>query len=265
MAPVIFLKRAAHVAKRFVPVPVRRELARAGNFMGLGLPTEVAFPSIFLALKTLQALGARPSFCVDVGAYHGEWTKLFLDVFPESHVLMLEAQESKRARLEEFASTQAGRVTMEVALLGAKDGVSVQFHEMETGSSVFEENSHFPRTSTARTTKTLDSVLESTRSPKVDFLKLDVQGYELEILRGGTRALKEADAVLLEASLVPINRGCPLIADVMAFMSGAGFNLFDFCSQTRRRDGVLWQTDLLFLRSNTSFSPPAALSRKNWG
>jgi hypothetical protein len=69
----------------------------------------------------------------------------------------------------------------------------------------------------------------------------------------------------LEASLVPINQGCPLIAEVMAFMSAAGFNLFDFCSQTRRRDGVLWQTDLMFLREGAAFSPPATLSRDNWG
>jgi hypothetical protein len=135
---------------------------------------------------------------------------------------------------------------------------------METGSSVFEETSPYSRAKVTKSTKTLDGILVAGKYPSVDFIKLDVQGYELEVLKGAALAMKQSEAVLLEASVVPINSGCPLIAEVIAFMTSNGFVLFDFCSQIRRKDGVLWQTDLLFLKASSSIRPKAALDSSNW-
>jgi len=98
----------------------------------------------------------------------------------------------------------------------------------------------------------------------VDFIKMDVQGYELEVLRGATRAMAQAQAIYLEVSLVPINQGCPLIDEVMQFMTGRGFRLLDFCSQNRRKDGILWQTDLMFVRNGTPLVPEPVLDASNW-
>lgn len=85
------------------------------------------------------------------------------------------------------------------------------------------------------------------------------------MLKGGSRALSGAEAVLVEASLVPVNSGCPLIADVVDYLDKRGFRLFDFCSQVRRLDGVLWQTDLLFLRSGSQFLPRAGAHKRDMG
>jgi hypothetical protein len=69
----------------------------------------------------------------------------------------------------------------------------------------------------------------------------------------------------METSLVPVNSGSPLFAEVIQFLAERGFQLFDFCSQVRRTDGVLWQTDLLFLRSNSRFAPKPELTHEKWG
>jgi hypothetical protein len=103
-----------------------------------------------------------------------------------------------------------------------------------------------PSTTVTKTSVRLDTLLK--RYPPPDFIKLDVQGYELEVLKGGPQSLHAATAILMEASTLPINQGCPLIADVFAFMDQADFRLFDFCTQVRLRNGILWQTDLLFLK-----------------
>jgi hypothetical protein len=135
---------------------------------------------------------------------------------------------------------------------------------METGSSVFAETSPYQRTTVQKTARSLDGILATGTHPVANFLKLDVQGYEVEVLKGASRALSQVEAVLMETSLVPINAGCPSFAEVVGFMAAAGFQLFDFCSQVRRTDGVLWQTDLLFLRRNSSFSPEPRLTHDNW-
>lgn len=203
--------------------------------------------------------------CIDVGAYHGEWAGMFLDIFPDSRVLMIEAQEAKRPILERAVAGSRGRVALEVALLGAERGREVEFSEMETGSSVFPEASHFPRTVVRKPLTTLDHLLAECAgwgSPQC--IKLDTQGYELEVLKGGRRTLSTVDVVLMEVSLVQINDGCPLLADVVAFMHEAGFRPFDFCSQIRRRDGVLWQTDLLFIRREGAIQIDPRLTPDNW-
>jgi glycine cleavage system regulatory protein len=115
----------------------------------------------------------------------------------------------------------------------------------------------------ARSLSALDELL-GPDAPRVDFMKLDVQGYELEILRGAARAMEQAQAVYLEVSLVPVNDGCPLFNEVMQFMDAKGFRLLDFCSQTRRKDGVLWQTDLMFVKTGSPLVPEPVLDGGNW-
>ncbi len=84
-------------------------------------------------------------------------------------------------------------------------------------------------------------------------LKVDVQGYELEVLRGGTRTLALAEVVLLEVSLLEYNQGAPLMPEVVAFMASAGFVPYDVCGQFRREtDNALCQIDIMFVRRESA-------------
>lgn len=42
------------------------------------------------------------------------------------------------------------------------------------------------------------------------------------------------------------------------------FCLLDFCSQTRRRDKALWQTDLLFIKNDSPYLPIPENNPDNW-
>jgi hypothetical protein len=80
----------------------------------------------------------------------------------------------------------------------------------------------------------------------------NVQGFELEILKGGRKALGASEVVIMEASLLPYNEGAPLFADVVAFMHREGFSIYDFCGQNRREtDHALFQTDVVFARKES--------------
>ncbi|MBN1529337.1 MAG: FkbM family methyltransferase [Thermoleophilaceae bacterium] len=56
-------------------------------------------------------------------------------------------------------------------------------------------------------------------------LKLDVQGYELRVLRGASGLLPEVGVVESELSVVPLYEGAPLIADMLNALAEAGFRL----------------------------------------
>jgi FkbM family methyltransferase len=249
--------------KQITPRLVRGFVARLERFYASG--SVDSFPSQEGAFYTLKKLGWNPKSCIDVGAYHGEWAKMFLSIFPNSKILMIEAQEGKRGILQKAAIESRNRLVYEMALLGANDGQEVSFIEMETGSSVYEESSSVKRAKTVKKLISLDSLVK--KHP--DFastiaLKIDTQGYELEVLKGCPNLLKLLDVVLLEVSLVNTNKGAPLFAEVVSFMTSNGFKLFDFCSQIRRKDGVLWQTDLLFIQVNSNIEIPTELTGKNW-
>lgn len=190
-----------------------------------------------------------PRFALDIGAYKGEWTKLLKAKYPACDVMMIEPLRHHYGTLKEVIADHAG-VQLSPWLLGRRDGAPVTFYEMETGSSVFEEQSDFPRCKTERTTFALDTLLEN--EPRtVDLIKIDVQGYELEVLAGGRKRLAEAKAVLMEANLVELNKGAPLIADVFAFMTSAGFRCTNIENLTYAGGVLLWQVDLTFVRESS--------------
>lgn len=238
---------------------------RLGQYYQKGLnDLGCEFPSPQGSFHALKRLGWQPKLCIDVGAFQGGWAYMFHTVFPETNILMVEAQESKRATLQQASSAAPNRLRYEIALLGPRDNEEVQFVEMAEGSSVFEESSPFPRKKVAKKLTTLDTLLQ--RHPdfmQAQILKLDTQGYELEVLKGAPNLLKNVGVILLEVSLIPINARAALFADVVPVMTAHGFKLFDYCGQVRRRDGVLWQIDLLFLHSRSGINIDARLTYDN--
>lgn len=60
---------------------------------------------------------------------------------------------------------------------------------------------------------------------ETDFMKLDIQGAELDVLRGATNLLKRVVVISTEVEFVPLYKDQPLFADVDAFLRGQGFLL----------------------------------------
>lgn len=75
---------------------------------------------------------------------------------------------------------------------------------------------------------TLDNWKARHAVSSVDFIKLNVQGAELEILQGGAAVLPEVLGVLAEAAFVENYAGRPLFADLDRFMRSQGFTFFAF-------------------------------------
>ncbi len=215
------------------------------------LKKKVGVPDIFFSLERLKHLGFNPNQIIDVGAYEGEWTKVVSQLFPEANILMCEAMPSKEEKLKPLINS---RINYEIGVLGAEDGKEVYFTELETASSVLEEEAATHKR-VARKTSSLNTVLAKRNIAKVDLIKLDVQGYELEVLSGFEKYISSTDVILTEASLLDIHKGVPLVRDVINFMGDKGFVLYDICSVSTRRplDNALWQTDLLFVKHNSRF------------
>jgi hypothetical protein len=111
----------------------------------------------------------------------------------------------------------------------------------------------------------LDACLEANEVPRADFIELDVQGGELEVLSGAVRTLAGTLGIQAEVEFAPMYVGQPLFADIDAFLRGRGFQLFDLSryhvrrsSAVRTRGQLLWG-HALYLRDHRLLGPePAA-------
>ena len=205
-------------------------------------------PNMALGLMDLKKRGFSPKTIVDVGAFQGDWSNLARQIWPESKAIMIEPNLAKQPKVSETAD-QLGAILFD-DLIGAEDGRVVEFNVMESGSSVMSERSSLPRTVESRRLRTLDSVLNGVSSPVL--LKIDAQGYELEILRGAVQSLPTFEGILLEIAVIEINEGAPLLHDVIAYMKSAGFVTYDILEIHRRPlDGALNQVDIFFVREES--------------
>ena len=102
---------------------------------------------------------------------------------------------------------------------------------------------------------TLDEYAEE-RGVRPDFLKIDVQDYELEVLKGAQQILRSIEAIFTEVNHIEIYRGAPLAAEVISWLAERGYALHDICNfMPRPRDGALWQSDMIFIRHSSRLRP----------
>jgi hypothetical protein len=98
----------------------------------------------------------------------------------------------------------------------------------------------------------LDDLVSAGEIPGIpEVLKIDVEGYELEVLKGAGRLFGKTELVILEVSLYRF-WGQPVFHEVVAWMADRGYVLYDFAGFNRRpKDGTLGQADACFIRQDS--------------
>jgi len=178
-----------------IPVPIRLPfgawwLAR-NDFLGAALfcggfeEIERSFVEYFL----------RPGMTVlDIGAHHGFYT-LFCSrkVGAQGMVLAIEASPRERKRLDlHLRINRCKNVQVECCALAETEG-SAELHVViggQTGCNSLQKPAVAePTVTVAVHTRRLDDVVRAHHLEKVDFIKLDVEGSELSVLKGGWELL----------------------------------------------------------------------------
>jgi FkbM family methyltransferase len=200
--------------------------------------------------NTLLKLGYQPRHIVDVGANRGNWTRTALKYFPRSRFTMFEPQEKMREEVAdllvhpgiEFHCMGAGPVNASMQLTQHERDDSHTF----ALSARQAQESGYPQIEVP--VVALDDFFEGRGLPKIDILKIDAEGWDLEVLKGAHKIVKDADVVLMEASVLnPIFTNT--VEEVISAMSRLGFVLFDITDLNRTvKDNSLWLVELAFVK-----------------
>ena len=176
-----------------------------------------------------------------------------LAVFPGAEVIMIEPQEEMRPFLDTLCAERQG-LEFIPAGAGGKSGELVQtiWDDLAGSSFLPEVSTDKIREGRQRVTPivTIDRLLEERPNFHPDLVKLDVQGYELEVLKGGETLFGRTELMILETNLYQFLPTMPLTIDCMNFMAERGYELYDITESLRRPlDGALGQIDLAFARA----------------
>lgn len=205
---------------------------------------------IFRKTPVYSELKKRPLGFVDIGA-RGGIHPLVQPLAEVTGVLGFEPDKVECQRLREV-STQRSPWAMcefEPVALAEKTGNSVlHLLAAETNHSLRQPNNEFidrynmvkfQKTGCANVdTTTLDEVLFSRRVHEPnwgEFLKIDTQGTEYEILTGAKRTLTErTSAILVEVEFCQIYRGQKLFSEIELFLRELGFSFYGFSDMSFR-------------------------------
>lgn len=195
---------------------------------------------------------------IDVGANRGQYAIDLRDAGYRGRIASFEPLAEPYGALAEAAAKDIRWETWRLAL-GARGTVaSVNVAEDSRNSSVLPVGERHLRAvpdsrAVARETvamERLDDVWpELVRDARRPHLKIDTQGYELEVLRGATAALRTIPLVEAELSLVSTYDAGPLFADVVGFLAAHGFSPIAFEGVLDDpQTGEMLQTDAIFRR-----------------
>lgn len=258
----VLLLRLKHGVKHFVG-RFGVELRRTRSGYGPGTAARpLAVTNLFY--EDLRARGFVPSFVVDVGANRGDWTEMALGVWPDARYLLLEPQPEFAAGLDRLAATHAGVEWMPLAAGPEDDELMLTLWPDLNGSSLTpterERTAEMKNQRQVSVRRLEDLVRDGgpagpgpnpARIP--DLVKLDIQGFELEALKGAESFFGRTELFVLEVSLYPFYERTPIVSEVVAFMHERGYELYDVADYIRRAsDGALAQMDLAFARRDGS-------------
>ena len=207
------------------------------------------FQAIEVCLRSMKERGFLPKVVVDGGAHVGAFSLAAKKIFPAARFHLVEPQPACTRPLRALCASE-GFVLHECALANHVGEVSLaQTAGPNTGAHVKPDGGNGTVNVPASTLDTLFAHLIT--SAHRTLLKLDLQGYELQALRGGSGVLPSVEVLLTEVSFFA-RAYEPPIAVLIAFLEVSGFQLYDIAALAgRTRDNRLHHGDLMFVRKGS--------------
>ena len=219
-----------------------------------------------LQMKAIKSLGLeQPLYLLDVGSAKGmpdRWKVIRDIIFSYG----FEPDEGARRKLiQNEKKLMGGNIDYPYALSNEKKNVELNILKKPSHSSILEPNNDFINLFKKRhpegfeldfkvNVEAID--LDSLDLKVKDFMKIDVQGYELKVLEGAKYSLKEILGLEIEVEFSELYKQQCSFGEIKDYLLTNGFEFVDFTSLTRwERDtskntlGLCMGGDALFLRT----------------
>lgn len=194
---------------------------------------------------------------VDVGGADGTTPKIFLKYFPQNLIYVFEPIKENIIELKTLQSKNNKIILIPKAAGNITGNSKINIAERITSSSIFnlnpDKNSEvFKDILTSNSTEDIEITkidLELPEDADVLILKIDVQGFELEVLKGGISSLMRTIFIVLEMNNHDGYKGSPKYFELDEFLRKQNFILFDIFP-SNKDNGILKEWDTIYFNSN---------------
>ena len=217
------------------------------SFNPFGVPFSLA--------KHLQ--NGRPVFLIDVGAHGGGFTRSIDRFCGVKRGLLVEAQPDRASALASLFRTDRFEVK-NCAVCDRAGEIELEINEFDVTTSMLRTRREMPelggvnvqlKTKVRCKTARLDDLVSTETFPRIDLLKLDVQGAEHLVIKGAPESLRRTNMVWTEVSFVRLYEDSSLFHEIHALLREKGFALVEFEQGFRSPTGEVLQADALFIRT----------------
>lgn len=206
--------------------------------------------------------GVRWNTIIDVGANEGQFAKACAKRYPHARILSFEPLAHPFAQLNRL-SKRVPQIEAHRLALGPSTRRTTMNRDPFSPTSSFlprtaEHESLYPQAglSVQETVQqtSLDKLVSTgrIRVAHPTLLKLDVQGYEIEVLKGATRILDQVDACLAEVSIAHLYEGQATFLELVELLDAKGLHFAGTLDQILRPDGRTSYLDAVFLKGKGS-------------
>ena len=238
---------------KLVPRLRRRVRSLIRDVIGYDVQKSGPGQDAYADIQRLIGSSTRSPNIFDIGANVGQTVDVLLGLFPLANI---HAFEPGRAAFNSLTAThsQLRNVTFNNFALGSDPGkqpffansASVLSSFLPLGPDGWGEITERPEVSIS----TVDTYCSEHGIQLLDLLKVDTQGFELEILKGSKRMLNERRIrlIYLEIMFSKAYENLPRMDKIYGFLADHGFDLYAFYKFHFLHDRASW-TDALFVRS----------------
>ena len=217
----------------------------AGSWLSL---TSAAHRFIIWRSPFIKSLNA--DFIFDVGANSGEFALIARAAFPKAKIISFEPQAAAYATLNKVMKKDPHFSSYQVAL-GESEGTAIMhIADFSPSSSFMVASPHsVPQEMTIHQLDRYENLIESNYCT---ILKMDVEGYELAILKGGKNFLAKSNYIYIECRTTePI--GCSF-SEIYDFLIGLGWEYQGAYDSVFSSNGKLQYFDALFCNQKKKLS-----------
>ena len=213
----------------------RLDTPSAATARRLGMPLDRY--QLFERIKSLADIRT----VLDVGANQGEFARYSADCFPNAAIHCFEPLPVCQPLLQAVAARYS-QIKIHPVALGEKNGTVEMFeNDFAPSSSLLPmQDRHrelWPKTIGTKkiqvTMETLDGIAAKSPLASPIFLKLDVQGFEMSVLRGATQVLRQTAVAMMEVLFEPLYEGQADFRELLNFMAERGFRFVEFADERR--------------------------------
>tara|TARA_R110000823_G_scaffold262260_3_gene382923 strand:- start:83 stop:730 length:648 start_codon:yes stop_codon:yes gene_type:complete len=207
-----------------------------------------------MRLKDLRNIGFNPNTILDIGAHTGQFYGWAKNIWPKAFIWMIEANNYHEKTLKNLVSTSNDRYS--IATMGDKKR-EVDFYTRKDkphteGASYYKEANYWdiPKLvmEIPKTLETLDNLFQE--DTIFDLIKIDTQGSELDIIKGGLGICKKSSYIILEVATIEYNIGAPIESEIISFMDSIGFENMVTIGEHIDNNNIIIQKDIVFKNKN---------------